>query len=114
MNILKVVSAFFLKDPDLLGRVIMVLVVLAVLTVAILLSGPKPDESLASAMTPTPMPAAASQSTSETETFAYDPYADFAQTTGVVVGTIGLVLILLAGSMIELISDRRTSGKKSG
>jgi len=111
MKILKGFSTFIRKDPDLLGRVGMVVVVLAVLAVAILLSGPKPDESLASATTPTPMPAAVSQTTSEINPYAYDPYADFAQTTGVVVGTAGLVLILLAGSIIELISDKQNSGK---
>jgi hypothetical protein len=89
----------------------MVVVVLAILAVAILLSGTKPDDDFASITTPTPLPAAASQSTPKTDTLAYDPYADFAQTTGVVVGTAGLVLILLAGSMIELISDKRKSGK---
>ena len=86
----------------------MILAILGILAVAIVLSGPKPDNDLV----PLPTPTAASASESTTpkiiETLAYDPFSDYAQTTGVTVGAAGLVMILFLGTFIELVSGRKS------
>lgn len=89
------------KDANLGGRVILVLAVIGVLIIAILLSGPKPDEESAQSvsMTPTPLPT----------TFIFspivknsEPFYELSKITGLIVGVITVLLIIEVGTIIEL------------
>lgn len=108
MKFFKTAFGQLITDGTLLGRVLMILAILGILSLAIILSGPKPDNDLV--RLPTPTAAVASESTTPKiiETLAYDPFSDYAQTTGVTVGAAGLVVILFLGTFIELVSGRKS------
>ena len=77
--------------------------VVAILALAIFLSGSGPKKN--NLAIPTPTPAAVQVEVSPTLT--YDPYTEYASTTGVTVAAIGLVVILLGGTFIELLSNKK-------
>jgi hypothetical protein len=107
MKLVKNIVAFFKKEPDLFSRIFLVLGVVAILALAIFLSGPGPKRN--NPAIPTPTPAAIQVEVSPT--LSYDPFSEYASTTGVTVATIGLVIILLGGTFIELLSNKK--GKKN-
>lgn len=108
MTIFNKISAVLKKDPDLVSRILMIVVILVLLAFAIRLSGNKPEADELSTVTPTIAPLAVSASETVNESLAYDPFSDYAQTTGLVVGAGGLVLVLFVGILIELFSERKS------
>jgi len=108
---MKSVKNFFsqiMSDSSLIGRILMVIAILGILALAIILSGPKPDNDLYLVSTPIAVTAPESVSPNLVETLAYDPFSDYAQTTGVTVGAAGLVVILFLGTFIEILSGRKS------
>jgi hypothetical protein len=91
------------KDPELGGRIILVLSVLTVLIIAILLSGPKPVEL--STATPiaqsSPTPAATENSIIPFRTITEDG-VETPVTTGVIVGALAVLLIIEIGTWMEI------------
>jgi len=108
MKLFNKINATLKKDPDLVSRILMVVVILVLLAFAIRLSGNKPEAVELSAATPTLAPVAESVSGTANESLPYDPFSDYAQTTGLVVGAGGLVLVLIVGILIELFSERKS------
>jgi hypothetical protein len=107
---MKSVKNFFsqiMSDSSLIGRILMVISILGILALAIFLSGPKPDNDLYLVPTPTAVSAPESVTPSIVETLAYDPFSEYAQTTGVTVGAAGLVVILFLGTFIEILSGSK-------
>ena len=113
MKFLRDLANLLKKDTDLTGRIALIIGVTAVLALAIFLSGPKPtyEETL----TPTPIPTDIGTITNtNTVEFPFDrPVSEYAQTTGVAVGVVAVVAILLFGTILELVRDktRRHTGK---
>jgi hypothetical protein len=97
-----------ISDSNLIGRILMVLAIIVVLALAIFLSGPKPDNDLNLVPTATAVTLSDSANPKLVETLAYDPFSEYAQTTGVTVGAAGLVVILLLGTFIEILSGRKS------
>ncbi len=113
MKFLRDLTNLLKKDPDLTGRIALIIGITAVLAIAVYLSGPKPtyEETLTS--TPIPTNTGAITDTNTVE-FPFDrPVSEYAQTTGVAVGVGAVVVILLIGTVLELVRDsaRRRSGK---
>jgi hypothetical protein len=113
MNFFRELANLLKKDTDLTGRIALIIGITAVLALAIFLSGPKPtyEETL----TPTPVPTdIRTISGTNTVEFPFDrPVSEYAQTTGVAVGVVAVVAILLLGTALELVRDKakRRSGK---
>jgi len=113
MKFLRELANLLKKDRDLTGRIALIIGVTAVLALAIFLSGPKPtyEETL----TPTPIPTEFGSITNTNSVeFPFDrPISEYAQTTGVAVGVVTVVVILLIGAILELVKDktRSRSGK---
>lgn len=91
------------KDPNWGGRILLILMVIAVLILAIFLSGPKPDES---SYLPTPTPAASGLSNPLISPVATSS-PEYVQATGVIVAVSTVVLIILIGTAIELLRDKK-------
>ncbi len=108
MTIFNKISAALKKDPDLVSRILMIVVILVLLAFAIRLSGTKHESGEFPAATPTPVPLVENAAGAGSETLPYDPLSDYAQTTGLVVGAGGLVLVLFVGILIELFSERKS------
>ena len=96
----------FISDPDLRGRIIMFLVILGVLVIAILLSGPKPVEyvdqpaggvSQATMVNAEPQP---------TPGFLDEEKSEYPITTGIIVGAAAILLIVEVGTFLELRRNR--------
>lgn len=112
MKFLRDLANLLKKDRDLTGRIALVIGVTGVLALAIFLSGPKPtyEETLTPTRIPTDVGSITNTNTVE---FPFDrPASEYAQTTGVAVGVVAVVVILLGGTILELIRDktRRRSG----
>jgi len=107
MKFIKNVFSALRRNPDLIGRALMIIVVIAVLALAIFLSGNKNTPNDRNLPTPTVENAPAAAETSETTEPAYDVFSDFASTTGVVVAAGCVVSVLLAGIFIELLSSKK-------
>jgi len=106
MKFFRDLSDLLKNDSDLLGRIVLILGVFAVLALAIVLSGPKPDED--SYLLPTPTPAIeVNASNAYIYTPLAFPFSEYATTTGVAVGASGVVIILILGTLIELWRDRK-------
>ncbi len=92
-----------IKDPDIGGRVFMVLAVIAVLVAAILLSGPKPVEYVDST---TMTQAAASDLNYEVvqtpESKNDESLSEYPVTTGLILGAVAILLIIEVGTLLEL------------
>jgi hypothetical protein len=113
MKFFRDLSDLLKKDSDLLGRIALILGVFAVLALAIVLSGPKPDEDAYLLPTPTPVFEANANTVYNTTPLAF-PFSEYATTTGVAVGASGVVIILVLGTAIELWRDRKErQAKKS-
>jgi hypothetical protein len=95
------------RNPDLIGRLLMIVVVIAVLALAIFLSGNKRAIDEISLPTPTEENAPAAVETSESTFPAYDVFSEFASTTGVVVAAGSVVFILMVGIFIDLLGDKK-------
>lgn len=95
------------KDADLTGRIALIIGITAVLALAIFLSGPKPTYE--QTLTPTPIPTDIGTITNtNTVEFPFDrPVSEYAQTTGVAVGVVAVVMVLLIGTVLELVRDNR-------
>ncbi|MBP9041187.1 MAG: hypothetical protein KBF64_05365 [Anaerolineaceae bacterium] len=100
---LKNIWAALTKDPNWAGRILLILLVIAVLILAIFLSGPKPD---ASVYLTTPTPVASEQTNALTSPTAISS-PEYVQATGVVIAVATVVLIILVGTAIELLRDRK-------
>ncbi len=91
------------KDPELGGRIILVLSVLGVLIIAILLSGPKPVDIYTEATivqrSPTP---AATESALIAPRLDPEDGVDPPITTGVIVGALAVLLIIEIGTWMEI------------
>ena len=111
MKFFKTAFGQLITDGTLLGRVLMILAIFGILALAIVLSGPKPDNDLYPIPTPTAVTAPESVNPKLVETLAYDPFSDYAQTTGVTVGAAGLVVILFLGTFIEILSGRKNKNE---
>jgi len=111
MKFIKEIFGQLKTDPNLVGRILMILAILGVLALAIFLSGPKPDNDLYPIPTSTKVLAAESPNPKIIETLAYDPFSEYAQTSGVAVGAAALVVILLLGTFIEILSQDRNKEK---
>jgi len=85
----------------------MIVVVIAVLALAIFLSGNIHAIDENSLPTPTVENAPAAVETIEDTSQAYDVFSDFASTTGVVVAAGSVVFILLAGIFIEVLRGKK-------
>ncbi len=100
---LKNIWAALTKDPNWGGRIFLILLVIAVLILAIYLSGPKPDASVY-LITPTPV-------VSEQVNPLASPIAvsspEYVQATGVIIAVSSVVVIILVGTAIELLRDRK-------
>jgi hypothetical protein len=107
MKFLRDLTNLLKKDADLTGRIALIIGITAVLALAIFLSGPKPtyEETL----TPTPVPTGVQDITgTNTVEFPLDrPVSEYAQTTGVAVGVVAVVVVLLIGTILELVRDYR-------
>ncbi len=91
------------KDPAIRGRVLLVLLVVAILVSAILLSGPKPAAETATPAAESTL--AASQSSEPVATPISEEEiirSEYGITTGVIVGTAGILLIIFTGTILEL------------
>lgn len=106
MKFLRDLSDLLKKDSNLLGRIVLILGVFAVLALAIVLSGPKPDEDSYLLPNPTPVIEANASNVYQITPLAY-PFSEYATTTGVAVGASGVVIILIFGTVIELWRDRK-------
>jgi len=91
------------KDPNWGGRILLILLVVAILILAIVLSGPKPDESVY-LTTPTP---AASELTNPLVSPIAPSSPEYVQATGVIIAVSTVVLIIVIGTAIELIRERK-------
>lgn len=100
---LKNIWAALTKDPNWGGRILLILLVIAILFLAIFLSGPKPD---ASTYLTTPTPMASELANSLTSPAAISS-PEYVQATGVIVAVTSVVLIILIGTAIELLRDRK-------
>lgn len=113
MKFLRDLANLLKKDADLTGRIALIIGITAVLALAIFLSGPKPKYE--ETFTPTPIPTDMGAFTNtNTVEFPFDrPVSEYAQTTGVAVGVVAVVAILLFGTILELVRDktRRHTGK---
>ncbi len=85
------------QDAEVRGRIFLVLAVLGILIVAILLSGPKPVEYTADGAE-----VVASGETVITQAAAKVEEYDTTVTTGVLVGAVAIIVIIEAGTLIEL------------
>jgi hypothetical protein len=107
MKFIKKAIATLRRNPDLIGRVLMVIVVIAVLALAIFLSGNKRAIDEISLPTPTVENAPAVVETTESNFPPYDVFSEFASTTGVVVAAGSVVFILMVGIFIELLKGKK-------
>jgi hypothetical protein len=107
MRIIKKFIAFYKNNPDMLGRIVLIIAVIGTLALAIYLSGPKPD--LDQPNLPTPKSATSPKNEAAlSNALPFEIASEFASTTGVTVGAGGIVLILLLGTIVDLLSG----GKK--
>ena len=107
MKFLRDLTNLLKKDADLTGRILLIIGITAVLVLASILSGAKPTYE--DTLTPTPIPTEAG-SIAETNTveFPFDrPKSEYSQTTGVAVGVSTVVVILLIGTILELVRDSK-------
>jgi hypothetical protein len=107
MKFIKNAVSALRRNPDLIGRVMMIIVVIAVLALAIFLSGNKRAIDEINLPTPTVENAPAAVETAEDTSQVYDVFSDFASTTGVVVAAGSVVFILLIGIFIDLVSGKK-------
>ncbi|MCX6056246.1 MAG: hypothetical protein NTZ74_15290 [Chloroflexi bacterium] len=103
MNTTGRIIRFFKKDPDLGGRVLLVLCILIVMFIAILLGGPKPDEDSPQS-NPIPVP---TSFLFPSIVKAQKNYPDIAKTTGLIVGVTAIFLIIQIGVLVELGRDKK-------
>jgi hypothetical protein len=107
MRTIKQIFLTLKSDPNLSGRILLILAVIAVMLVAIFLSGQKPDGGNANSVnqTPTPIPS----------TFVVQPVVstpeevvEVGQTNGVIVGVGVIVLIVIGGVLVELLQKKKS------
>lgn len=91
------------KDPNWGGRILLILLVIAVLILAIFLSGPKLENSMY-VITPTP---AASELVSPLVSPVAVSSPEYVQATGVIIAVSTVLLIILVGTAIELFRDTK-------
>ncbi len=85
----------------------MIIVVIAVLALAVFLSGNKRAIDEISLPTPTVENAPAAIETTGSNFPPYDVFSEFASTTGVVVAAGSVVVILIVGVFIELLREKK-------
>lgn len=90
------------KDTGLSSRLFLILLVVAILIIAMLLSGPKPKE-YTPISTSTPIPVGITPSII-VPTRAPSP--EYVQATGVIVAVVTIVLIVIIGTIVEIIRDK--------
>jgi hypothetical protein len=94
------------KDSVLRGRLLLILMVIAILAAAMILSGPKPENHIItnptriSKITPSPL---AVVPTPEV------PSPEYVQTNGVILAVGTVVLIILIGTLLEIRRDKKRS-----
>lgn len=97
MASLKKIWGKLTSDRSLGGRILLILTVIALLILAIILSGPRPEtiplstaatgNATLNQLTPSPQPI---------------PSSEYVQTTGVIIAVVTVVVIVLAGTLVEL------------
>lgn len=90
------------RDPNWGGRLLLIILVIAILFLAIFLSGPKPENHMI-LPTPTALPAGSTNSMILPDQTSSSEYV---QATGVIVAVITIVLIILIGTIIELVRNK--------
>lgn len=92
-----------IKDPDIGGRVFMVLAVIGVLVVAILLSGPKPIEYTEGSDVILVETVVSNSEIDQTPEVKVDESrTEYPVTTGVILGAGAVLLIIEIGTLLEL------------
>ena len=98
MNFLQNIWKTITKDPNLGGRVLLGLLVVAILFAAIALSGPKPEEEYFT--TPTALPTALTSSPQILTTTPL-PSPEYVPTNGVIVAVATVLMVVLIGTLIQ-------------
>ena len=98
MTLLKNIWKSVTKDPNLISRLLLIALVIAILFAAIVLSGPKPDNQIP--LRPTKIPVQVL--TPSTAMPSTPPSPEYVQTTGVIVAVFTIVMIVIIGTLIEL------------
>ena len=109
MKLVNDAVSFLKRNPDVINRLLMVIVVIAILALAIFLSGNKTNPNEVGNLNPSPTPVS-TQTVSdivESNSAEDDLFADFASTSGVVVASSGVVILLIGGILIEIISNKK-------
>lgn len=95
------------SDRSLGGRILLILTVIAILILAIILSGPKPETI------PLPTSATLNPAINQlTPSLQPIPSSEYVQTTGVIVAVVTIVVIVLAGTLVELNLKYNRNDKK--
>lgn len=105
-NFFKPIWDTLTKDSALRGRLLLILMVIAILAGAMILSGPKPDNHIITnptripKLTPTPF---------EVIPTPVTPSPEYVQTNGVILAVSTIVLIVLVGTFIEIRRNKKRS-----
>lgn len=86
-------------DPNILGRVLLVFLVILILFAAIALSGPKPNDDILPTLTPTPYP---TNFVIPTLSILAEPSPEYTQTNGLIVGAVTILLVVVIGTVVEV------------
>lgn len=84
-------------DSEWGGRILLVLLIVAILFAAILLSGPKPENHM---IVNTPRPPK-TEFTATPSTVTTPPSVEYVQTTGVIVAVGAIIAVIVVGTLIE-------------
>lgn len=105
MRLIKKTWKWLTRDSEWGGRIMLVLLIIAILFTAILLSGPKPENHM---ILPTPWPN--QLELTPTPSSAIPPASgDYVQTTGVIVAASTIIVVIVTGTLIEI---RRNNKEK--
>ncbi|HPS41631.1 MAG TPA: hypothetical protein PK040_03440 [Anaerolineaceae bacterium] len=103
MNFIKKFWKWLTVESEWGGRILLIVLVFAILGAAILLSGPKPQDHM---IIPTPRPKQLT-GTPVANGSAVIPSTEYVQTTGVIVGVVTIILVIIIGTLIQLKQDQK-------
>lgn len=90
------------------GRVLLMLLIVATLVAAILLSGPKPENHM---IVNTPRPPK-TEFTPTPSALNAPPSVEYVQTTGVIVAVVAIIAVIIVGTLIEFRRHKDENGGK--